>query len=315
MTIGAKGVGGVGWFVGVATVKDMQLARRLLLPNALLLAVLTAVAGWAAEIPPTHVVVIGDPHLPGRNLAAKQALIDRINGWDDVALVVVVGDVCESTGTSREYRVVGEFFRRVQKPLVAVTGNHDYVYTAPWKSGRLAKTRERRRKLRRFAAAFGLRALSSDRMLRGYHLVFLSLEGLHGGTYDGIAPRQVQWLNERLDVLPDEPTIVFCHAPLWGFGELDTLVASHPHLFLWVAGHEHLAPTNPAATAPGKVVNVPDIDGRSVFDDSGDLRYHDALWTTSLFLYDDKVVVRVYDHTADRWLDELDRELPVTRRR
>ncbi len=57
-----------------------------------------------------HVVVLADPHLPGKPLASKTAVIERIGGWADVDRVVVLGDICEDRGTAEEYAFAKQFF-------------------------------------------------------------------------------------------------------------------------------------------------------------------------------------------------------------
>jgi len=45
-----------------------------------------------------HVVVMGDPHYPGKSPDRKQDVVRSINAWPDVALVAVVGDLVEDVG-------------------------------------------------------------------------------------------------------------------------------------------------------------------------------------------------------------------------
>jgi hypothetical protein len=52
---------------------------------------------------PYHLVVLGDPHLPGKNIEAKERVIQNIISWDDVDMVIAVGDICEDRGTVEEY--------------------------------------------------------------------------------------------------------------------------------------------------------------------------------------------------------------------
>jgi len=75
-----------------------------------------------------HLVVLGDPHLPGKNIEAKERVIQKINLWDDVDMVVAVGDICEDRGTSEEYAAARKFFDKLNKPLYPIVGNHDYIY-------------------------------------------------------------------------------------------------------------------------------------------------------------------------------------------
>ena len=40
-----------------------------------------------------HLVILGDPHLPGRNIEQKEQVLAKINSWDDVEMVVAIGDM------------------------------------------------------------------------------------------------------------------------------------------------------------------------------------------------------------------------------
>jgi hypothetical protein len=41
---------------------------------------------------------------------------------------------------------------------------------------------------------------------------------------------------------------------------------------------------------------------------------HDGIWTNSLFLHPDRVVVRTFDHKAGVWMSQLDRVILPPRR-
>ena len=77
---------------------------------------------------PYQLVVLGDPHLPGKFLTEKEAVLRTINAWPDVTLVVAVGDICEDLGTEKEYSAARQFFNKLAKPFVAIPGNHDFIY-------------------------------------------------------------------------------------------------------------------------------------------------------------------------------------------
>ena len=51
-----------------------------------------------------HLVVLGDRHLPGKNIEAKEHVIQKINSWNDVEMVIAVGDICEDRGTDDHKR-------------------------------------------------------------------------------------------------------------------------------------------------------------------------------------------------------------------
>ena len=140
---------------------------------------------------------------------------------------------------------------------------------------------------------------------------------------------------EALGRSPQAPTIVFFHAPLKGtlggrgavaehasffaqpHKKLRKVVRQNPQIFLWVSGHTHVAPANPRFRHPvnvyeGQVTDIHncDMDGRSSFNDkSRKTTTHEDIWTNSLFLYPDRVVVRTFDHRRGVWLEGLDREI------
>ena len=98
------------------------------------------------------IALVGDPHLPGRELPAKRSAMQTINGWTDIDRVVVLGDICKETGTPAEYAAAKEFFGSLRTPVRWIAGNHDYIYTEERDpSGRRIKglPDDRRRKLRR----------------------------------------------------------------------------------------------------------------------------------------------------------------------
>ena len=283
---------------------------------------------------PYHIVILGDPHLPGRNLETKEGVIDTINGWDDIDEVIVVGDVCKTTGTAEEYQQVARFFSRLRKKLTVVNGNHDYAFATKGSDSahhkfQMAGAEERKKKLDRFKKTFGLDSLYRSRREWGYKFLFLSLDSLTSPYYATLSEDQLAWIDETLQANPKEPTIVFCHSPLWGRAvlqmqpamvhfvtqpveALESIIPRHKQLFLWVAGHVHLGIHNKYANGPLNIfakqvrtINNCDLDGRSILQGVNiNLELHDDIWTKSLFLHPDKVVIKVFDHKAVKWLDE-----------
>ncbi len=59
-----------------------------------------AATASATSAAPHHLVVLGDMHLPGNNLALKAQVLQTINSWRDVEAVVAVGDLCEGDGSA-----------------------------------------------------------------------------------------------------------------------------------------------------------------------------------------------------------------------
>jgi predicted MPP superfamily phosphohydrolase len=285
-----------------------------------------------------RISLLGDPHLPGNRPEAKRKVLQDINRWSDVDFVVAVGDICSTTGTEKEYAYARKFFSALEKPFFAVVGNHDYVFSdrayTEHGSFLLSDPQERSRKLNRFLSTFEMRDLSYTRTLGNYHLIFLSLDSLEGKTYAEFSEKTLKWLAYELFSHRDKTVLIFTHAPLWPpqvtsanpklvhfvsqpQAELLGLVMKNPHLRLWLSGHVHLGPLNPNGVGPannlGKmtVINTCDIDGRSILDGTDlNLQAHNTIWSSSVFLYPDKIVVKVYDHSHQQWLEKLTREFP-----
>ena len=289
-----------------------------------------AAPGWtgadaaAAERPYRGIALIGDPHLPGRNLPAKEELIRTIGGWNDIERVVVLGDICRETGTTAEYAFAKKFFGRLGKPVRLVAGNHDYIYEDETdKEGRKvqASPAVRRKKLARFAETFGMKRVYGEERLGGYLLVYLSPDDLETDHLTQLSAGQLAWLKALLGRHRDLPTIAFYHAPLAGTlraynkridspgfvaqpaDRLHDLIRANPQLFLWVAGHLHVPATNESYSAP---VNL--YEGRVTVIQNSDLE-RKRPWTNVLYLYPERVLVRTYDHRQRSWRPDLERTI------
>ena len=292
----------------------------------LLLAVLmvTALPALGAGPDYHHLVVLGDPHLPGDHLEVKEESLAVINSWPDVELVVAVGDICDDYGTDEEYAAAEEFFGKLAKPLMVVAGNHDFLYKTPaaGEGGLIPGSRESQEaKLRKFAETFDLPSLYSSRRMGEYLLVFLSAD--HPEYQVGISDTQLGWLRRELADNRKSPTIVFYHAPLEGTlrtykhwvnkpsavaqpsKELHEILAANRQVFLWVSGHTHTPPSEESFASP---INL--YDGRVTVIHNTDLN-KGQVWTNSLYLYPDKVTVRTYSHGEDKWLPQFDRTVPL----
>jgi 3',5'-cyclic AMP phosphodiesterase CpdA len=268
------------------------------------------------------VVVLADPHLPGRHLPAKQAVLRTINRWADVDRVVVLGDICEDRGTAEEYAFARQFFATLTAPAHFLVGNHDYIYEdgTTARGGRIRGGPDSRAaKLRRFREAFGLDEVYSSRRVGNYLLVFLSTDHLLSPHLAQISARQLEWLRAELRRHRTTPTVIFFHAPLRGtlldfndhvnkddyvaqpHAELRELLLENRQAFLWVAGHMHVSATNESYRSPinlfeGQVTTVHVTDMQRA-----------RIWTTSLFLFPDRVVVKTFDHKEGAWVAELER--------
>lgn len=267
-----------------------------------------------------HLVVLGDPHLPGRQLDVKEKTLATINSWPDVELVAAVGDICVDFGTDAEYAAVKDFFAKLDKPLVAITGNHDYLYATPAGSagGLMPGIRESQEaKLRKFAETFGVQSLYSSRRMGNYLLIFLSAD--NPDFQIGISAAQLDWLRQELENNRQTPTIIFFHGPLQGTlrdyrhwvnkpaaiaqpsEELHEILVDNRQIFLWVSGHTHTPPSEESYASPinlyaGRITNIHNTDMNK-----------GQIWTNSLYLYPDRVLVKTYSHQDQDWLKHFDR--------
>lgn len=270
--------------------------------------------------PYSHIVVLGDPHLPGKNITAKEKVLHTINGWQDVDSVIAIGDLCEFVGDKDEYAFVKAYFSALTKPLFPIVGNHDFIYAdTPKDNDKLQKAtpQEQRAKIETFKKTFGLEKHYYSFIKEGYFLIFLSTDSPK--YLAGIGEKQLLWLENELEKNYHLPTIVFFHAPL--DKTLDTykhfvntpsfiaqpvekireIILKNPQIFLWVSGHTHTSPKEPSFASAinlyeNQVTNIHNTDMKK-----------ETIWMNSLFLYPDKVVVKTYNHTTHLWQNELER--------
>lgn len=291
-----------------------------------------------------HIVVLSDIHLPGNNLAAKEAACQSILSWPDVDRVAVIGDLLSKGGTAEDLSFARGFLGRFGKRLRVTSGNHDYMYPDSYPvnnaTGHHLKETSaagRLEKLERFRQAWGLKALFYDEYLGGYLLIFLSADNLDTNHYTQLSTRQLAWFEKQLDQNPGMPTIVFSHGPLEGTyksrrilerttpdsynaepaKEIRELLLKNRQVFLWVSGHCHIGANNSDFNSDINlyekqvwVIHNPDMDGSSLLsvEDKKATR-HDTIWTNSLFLFKGYVVVRTYDHKQQMWLKNLERTI------
>lgn len=171
-----------------------------------------------------------------------------------------------------------------------------------------------------------MQELFYSRRVGPYQLIFLSTDDLYSDNLCEMSGKQIDWWQSELRKNKNVPTIVFFHAPLKGtltgsFKLLDkdsgiaqphrkihNILLENPQVFLWISGHVHIKPTHDSFnhtvnTYEKQVIVIPNPDMK---DDS---KGRTDIWTNSLYLYPDKVVVRTYDHKNGYWWDELTREI------
>lgn len=294
----------------------------------LLLAALFALAlclPAAAAEKAFHLVVLGDPHIPGRYPDEKAKVIDTINTWKDADLVVAVGDITEELGTDAEYAEAEKFFSRLTKPFIPIPGNHDYIYrdslTALGKKQK-AEAYWREQKLAAFQKTFRLPARYFTRSVDKYLLVFLATDDLQEPLLAKMSDAQIAWLTATLESNRQSPTIIFFHAPLKGTlrnyndnantenfvaqprDRITALLNGNPQVLLWVSGHTHTSPKEESFASDinrvGQVTNIHTTDMN-----------RKNIWTNSLILSPDRIVVKTYNHAAGSWVPGLERTIPA----
>ena len=296
---------------------------RILLVALVTLGPLAGCVGFRKAAPEPayhHLVILGDPHLPGNTVAEKEKVLATINTWADVEAVVAVGDICALYGTVEEYAAAKVYFAQLKKPLFAIAGNHDYIYQTPPDAGggyNPGSEASQQEKLRLFRETFGLSELFYAKRMGRYLLLFLSTD--HGSFATGLSERQLHWLQQQLAANRTRPTIVFFHGPLNGTQHnykhyvnkphsiaqpeeaVRDIITANPQLFLWISGHTHTPPAEPSYAGAinlyaNQVTNIHNTDMK-----------RETIWTNSLYLYPDRVEITTFNHREQRWLPELDR--------
>lgn len=270
-----------------------------------------------------HIVLLGDPHIPGKNISAKEDVIKTINSWADVDMVVVLGDICEELGTADEYANAKQFFGELKKPAYFIVGNHDYLYE-DYKSVKGKKVKGssvyRKSKLKLFKETFGLQDIYYSKRIGRYLLIFLSTDDLSSNYLSQMSSHQIDWLDSELTNNRNSPTIIFFHAPLKGtlhnyndkvntddfiaqpYEKLHEIILRNPQVFLWVSGHTHTPATNESFNSE---VNVYEKQVTNIHN--ADMN-RETIWTNSLYLYPDRVVVKTYNHKKNIWMKDMERK-------
>lgn len=322
--------------VGRIIMKDLRLIPKALLCLFVLVFVLAVSTGgldttkiFAQEKEYYHVVVLGDTHLPGKSIPAKENVIKTINSWPDVDMVVVLGDICFELGTAEEYAYAKQFFSSLNKPTYFIVGNHDYIYE-DYKDVKGKKKKGssvyRKSKLKLFKETFGLQEVYYSKRVGNYLLVFLSTDDLTSDYLAQISGQQLDWLRSELNKNKEVPTLIFFHSPLKGtllkytdiintddfiaqpHKKLHEVILQNPQIFLWVSGHTHTPATNESFKHE---INVYEKQVTNIHNT--DIN-RETIWTNSLYLYPDKVVVKTYNHKKGVWMENLERIIIPSRK-
>ena len=287
-----------------------------------------------------HILLVSDLHLPVRSkkfpdkavqddiLQKKRKLIETANAWGDVDEAALLGDLAARYGNESEFRAVDEYVGGFKFPYYAVAGNHDYRYKDEPRISSKGKEKkamgtleEKKAKLAAFQKRYKQPALYFARTVRNCRLLYLSPDAC--GTNIEFSQEQLAWLKKEIAGHKKGPMLFFCHAPLLGTlrtykdnintpdftaqpsDDLEEILADVPPGSLWVSGHTHTPPTNDsyADLSVNRVhKNLVDIHNPTI--DTPDT------YTNSLFIYEDRIVVRTFDYNEGKWMANLDRTFP-----
>lgn len=282
-----------------------------------------------------HIVLISDLHLPWRStkfpkaskgkaiFAQKEKLLKNINSWKDAKEVALLGDFPARYGNEQEFLSVDKFLNEISHPKYLVIGNHDVAYRdKPSQKGKLKRGthEEQLKKLNAFKERYNMPDFYYARTIGKHRLLYLAPDAC-GKINIELTSAQLEWMKQEVLNHQNGPIIFFCHAPLTGTllkyfksintpsataqpeKEIDEILKYAPPGSLWVSGHTHTPATN-ESFADDKVnrynENVVNIHNPTL-DGSGS-------WTNSLYLFDDRTVVRTYDHKKNIWLEQFTRE-------
>ena len=281
-----------------------------------------------------HILLLSDLHLPWREKnfpirdeqemirAAKMQLLANVNSWTDVDEAAILGDLAARYGWEEEFAWVDAYLNNLRMPWYAVAGNHDYAYVN--KTGEAGKLKrgtyaEKRAKLLAFTRRYRLPGVYYARSIGNCRLLYLAPDACSDLNVE-LSPEQLTWLEREISTHSQAPILFFCHAPLLGTlrtyrkkintpgttaqpaDKLSTILAACPKGSLWLSGHTHTPVSNDSFADDrvnrynANLVNIhnPTLDSR-------------RLCTNSIYLYPNKIVIRTYDHTKGKWLDNLER--------
>ncbi|AHF07822.1 phosphohydrolase [Desulfitobacterium metallireducens DSM 15288] len=249
-----------------------------------------------------HFAVISDLHVRStdENAQAKveNALSDLLDPQrSPLDLIVVNGDLGD--GLPADYRVLNQLIQKVRSrstqktPLLFTMGNHEFYKayhdpkTEAWNKETFPNGETDEQAVQRFLDFSGRDQVYTDRVMKGYHFIFLGSEKsamsdpkIGDGVY--LSEEQLTWLKQKLaeNADPQKPIFVFLHQPLFTDKgdspihtqyvqqqeELAKILEAYPQVVLF-SGHLHLK-----IGAPGTAVH----DAFTLFGDSSVTRVRQA---------------------------------------
>lgn len=281
----------------------------------------TAEATTSSPTPAKYTLaVISDLHVRKGNMASLKKAVETVNSLPEVSSVAILGDICEKVGSARELNLAADLVKTFSDPVMAVPGNHDFIYKDEVKkNGKKERGTKagQKQKLENFKDAFGQKGIRFSRKVGGHLLVFLPIDARGQKPLAQLSKSTLEFFAETLQKNPKLPTIVFCHAPLEGSYEregglkpihanvqpaddIETLLRKNPQVFLWCAGHLHIKPSsNDFTSKANKVGKVTVIHVPNVTESSG--------WARILELSPEAAIVRTCDLRTGKFIKKHER--------
>ncbi len=273
-----------------------------------------------------RISVFSDLHLPNDGPTAR-TILENAPFWKETDFAVLLGDMVATYGTEREYGFVRKFVHKLPKPYTAINGNHEFYfhvgddtprYGARWEEG---SPEEKTAQLQRFLDFYSLESLWRAQHTNLGSFVFLGLNDVDQHKPETLTNEQWHFLDEQLQVAPERPAYVFCHAPLLIDKRLDmtyydeertacvephgrvleTIVGRSAPIF-WMSGHIHLHPEHylfaPYEIAPHVwQIHCPDSWGYSRWlREHITPQRHGGIFSRSLKIEPDRVTFTAHDH-------------------
>ncbi len=219
--------------------RELSMNRRqfLQLSGSVGMASLAGPWAWAADTvgtKPLRFVAINDLHVlgPGTERIVARA-VDQINALNDIAFIVVVGDL-GTLGKEPEMQLAKGALDALKQPYFCVPGNHDFM-------PKIDNGYEH------YDAAFSERQWRKDKTAEGW--AFIGIDTCNETKSNVIVPpERLAWLTEQLAAIPtDMPIALFAHHPfnpntkayrVENAEEVLTRFSQHK-LRLVVSGHYH----------------------------------------------------------------------------
>ncbi|HNW34965.1 MAG TPA: metallophosphoesterase [Candidatus Ozemobacteraceae bacterium] len=272
------------------------------------------------SVPAVTIALASDLHVDEKNANTNRSLVDAVNDLPGISLVAICGDLCREIGSKEELARVAQLVGRFADPVLAVPGNHDFMYRDHFdKNGKKIRgmPSDKKTKLERFRQVLKLKSLRYSRKAGGHLMVFLPIDELDGKPLAKLSDATLRFFRETLEANPTLPTIVFCHAPLEGSYERETdlgpvngnvqpaskirdILSDHPQVFLWVAGHLHIKPSSKDYNSRSNKVDG--VTGIHLSDTR-----NGSPWIRTMRLTPESVLIRTYNTETRKYVAGLDR--------